>query len=94
LAGDAAISLEDLVRLDNLAIRATKALGIKPAAAPKPPSIHEYVRGLEPAARNAEPAPAPAGADTVAPASASRLAAETHHEPPHGDGEASGEDAE
>jgi hypothetical protein len=80
-AGD----IEQVVRLENLAARAVRRLGIRPGAAPKPPSIRDYVRGLE-------PAPAPAGAPSVVPASTSPPATETHHEAPHGDGEASGED--
>jgi len=84
LAGDLSVTLEDLVRIDNAAMRAVKQLGIKPAAAPKPPSIHEYVRGLAP--------DEPAGAPSVPPASDSPPAAETLHGPPQDDGGVSGED--
>jgi hypothetical protein len=76
--------IEQVIRLENLAARSVRRLGIKPAAAPKPPSIHEYVRGLAPG----EPAGAPAGA----PASNSPPSAEAHHGP-WDDGGASGEDS-
>jgi hypothetical protein len=83
LAGESSVSLEDLVRIDNAAMRAVKALGLKPDAVPKPPSIHEYVRGL---------APVLAGSPSVAPASTCPPAAETHHGPPADEGEPSAED--
>jgi hypothetical protein len=78
LAGDIGISLDDVVRVDNAAARAVKALGIKPGAAPKPPSIHEYVRGL---------APSPAGAWAATPASDVLPVAATHHVPSADDDE-------
>jgi hypothetical protein len=49
LAGDMAISLEDLVRATNAATRAVKALGIKPAAAaPAPPSLASWAQQAAP----------------------------------------------
>lgn len=66
LAGEPDVSLEDLVRIDNAAARAVKALGIK-AAAPKVPSIREYIASLAllPPAAPSTPAPPtePAGAE-------------------------------
>jgi hypothetical protein len=59
LAGDAAITLEDVVRVDNSAARAVKALGIKPGVAPKPPSIHEFMASLKPAPTVAQPSAGP-----------------------------------
>jgi hypothetical protein len=43
LAGDAAITLEDVVRVDNAAARAVKALGIKPGAPAKVPTLQEHL---------------------------------------------------
>jgi hypothetical protein len=45
LAGDQAVTLDDVVRVDGAAARAVKALGIKPGAAPKPPTLVEYLAG-------------------------------------------------
>jgi hypothetical protein len=45
LSGSPDITLEDLVRIDNAAMRAVKALGIKPAAAPKPSILAEHLAG-------------------------------------------------
>jgi hypothetical protein len=53
LAGDSSVSLEDLVRIDNAAMRAVKQLGLKPAAAPKP-SLAEHL-----ASRAGRPVAAP-----------------------------------
>jgi hypothetical protein len=57
LAGNGDVSLEDLVRIDNAAARAVKALGIKPAAATRPPSIRDYLRGRGTEAAGASSAP-------------------------------------
>jgi hypothetical protein len=43
LAGESSVSLEDLVRIDNAAMRAVKALGLKPGAPPTPPTPAEYL---------------------------------------------------
>jgi hypothetical protein len=43
LAGDIGVSLEDIVRTTNAAHRAVKELGIKPAGAPKPPTLAEHL---------------------------------------------------
>jgi hypothetical protein len=45
LAGDPNITLDDLVRIDNAAVRAVRALGIKPRAEPKR-GLREYVAEL------------------------------------------------
>jgi hypothetical protein len=57
LSGDPTISLEDLIRVDNAAGRAVKALGIKPGAGPhKEPgaALDEYL-----ARNHGTPEPAP-----------------------------------
>jgi hypothetical protein len=43
LAGDERISLDDVVRVDGAAARAVKALGIKAAGAPKPPTLADHL---------------------------------------------------
>jgi hypothetical protein len=76
LAGDPAVSLEDLVRVDNAAQRAVRQLGIKApgVAAPAPLSPAAYLAGR-------------AGASEASVASPE---GNTHPEPPHEAGEASG----
>jgi hypothetical protein len=74
LAGADDVSLEDLVRIDNAAARAVKALGIGKAAGAKPPSLADYI-----AARGG----GGAGASSAPPTE------KTHHGAPHGAGEAS-----
>jgi hypothetical protein len=56
LAGEMAVSLEDIVRTDNAAARAVKALGKPGAAIPAPPTPAEYL-----ARRAAERAGKPSG---------------------------------
>jgi hypothetical protein len=56
LAGDTGVSLEDIVRTDNAAARAVKALGKPAAAIPAPPTPAEYL-----ARRAAERAGKPSG---------------------------------
>ncbi len=45
LAGDASVSLADIVRMGNIADRQLRSLGLKPGAAAKPavPSLAEYL---------------------------------------------------
>jgi hypothetical protein len=56
LAGDSAVSLEDIVRTDNAAARAVKALGTPGSAVPSPLTPAEYL-----ARRAAERAGKPSG---------------------------------
>jgi hypothetical protein len=41
--------IDAVVRLENLASRSVRKLGIKPGAHPKPPTIREYIASLSPA---------------------------------------------
>jgi hypothetical protein len=42
LAGDATVTLEDVVRLSRASTAAVRALGIRPAAGPAPPTLAEH----------------------------------------------------
>jgi hypothetical protein len=42
-AGDQSVTLDDVVRVDGAAARAVKALGIKAAGAPKPPTLADHL---------------------------------------------------
>jgi hypothetical protein len=44
LVGDPTVSLDDVVRIDNAAARAVRALGIKAAGAPNPPTLADHLR--------------------------------------------------
>jgi hypothetical protein len=59
LAGDVSVSLEDVVRTDNAAARAVKALGIKSGAPPKAPTLAEHLARR--AAERAAATPIPGG---------------------------------
>jgi thioesterase domain-containing protein len=49
LASDPAVSLEDLVRIDNTAVRAVRLLGLKPTpAASTPPSLAAWAQQAAP----------------------------------------------
>jgi hypothetical protein len=63
LAGDQTVTLEDVVRVDNAAGRAVRALGIKPGAGPKRQTLAEYVAARQARPPVASPAPAPAAAE-------------------------------
>jgi hypothetical protein len=71
--------IEQVVRLENLAARAVRRLGVKPGVAPKAPTLAEHL-----ARRAAERADAQSAYGVVADE-------RTHHGPRHGDGEASEE---
>jgi hypothetical protein len=43
LSGDVTVTLEDVVRLSRASVAAIRALGIKPAGAPKPPTLAEHL---------------------------------------------------
>jgi hypothetical protein len=79
LAGDQSVTLEDIVRIDNSAARAVRALGIKPNAQPRQQSLAEYLKSL---------APAPAVAPSAPAAPEQPAADEAHGRPPRGHGEA------
>jgi hypothetical protein len=84
LAGDPSVSLEDLVRIDNAAMRAVRQLGIKPGAKPAAPS--------SPAEYLARRAAERAGKASSAPPLSSPSSAESRHRPNTDDGEASGQE--
>jgi hypothetical protein len=73
--------VDAVVRLENLASRSVRKLGIKPSPPPKPQTIREYIAGLR---------PLPSVAATHASAPEEQPPPEAQHRPSGADGEASG----
>jgi hypothetical protein len=81
LDGSTEVSLEDIVRLTRASQTAVRMLGIKPGAAPKPPSLPEYLASL---------APQPAAVQPAQSAPEEPSSHEAHQRPRPEDGGASG----
>jgi hypothetical protein len=80
LAGEQGISLEDLVRVDGIAMRAVRQLGLRPRGQKADtPTIKDYLKTFGAASPGAPPA------------SGDPSEARMHQRPPQDDGEASGE---